>query len=238
MRERQNGPEGEPTWAERAPRGRVCVLLVAMDDSPSLRKRRAQAAGLLDELPTELGVEPATKKVVRWGSAAKDRKLCSVDNCPRLQHRWQAGIVKKHGGGLRCQFSGGTKSAQGKAEFCLSMGGGRAASSLAAQRCTRKTSFAQSMEEGTLQFTGCTKAARGKTNFCKKHGGGQLSVRRCTRCRGKTEFLLPTAEASGANLGHLGEETRLLQIQAPAAAGASFEGTLTCLKRWTQPTSQ
>ena len=58
-------------------------------------------------------------------------------------------FCKAHGGGVRCQHTDCTNSAEGATKFCVTHGGG-----------------------ACCQHADCTKSAEGATEFCKAHGGG------------------------------------------------------------------
>ena len=183
---------------------------IAMSNSPSVRKRPAQAMGLLDELPAELGVEPVVKRAVRWKvSGGRRRRLCNMnDNCSLLAVRGgKPGLCTGHGGGRRCGTTGCTNSAEGKTEHCKKHGGGR--------RCLT---------------AGCTESAQGNTEHCIAHGGG----RRCsvTGCPTGARGMYCATHGGGLRCktgAHLGEETPpLAKYKLSAAAGPEFEGVRCC----------
>jgi hypothetical protein len=85
-----------------------------------------------------------------------------------------------HGGGLRCNESGCTRSAQGKTDKCITHGGGYRCNEPGCQASARGNTNKCITHGGgdRCNEPGCTKGARGKTDKCRLHGGGS----RCPNC--------------------------------------------------------
>ena len=85
-----------------------------------------------------------------------------------------------HGGGLRCNKSGCTRSAQGKTDKCVTHGGGYRCNEPGCQASARDNTNKCITHGGgdRCNEPGCTKGARGKTDKCAAHGGGA----RCPNC--------------------------------------------------------
>jgi hypothetical protein len=85
-----------------------------------------------------------------------------------------------HGGGLRCNKSGCTRSAQGKTDKCITHGGGYRCNEPGCQASARDNTNKCITHGGgdRCNEPGCTKGARGKTDKCAAHGGGA----RCPNC--------------------------------------------------------
>jgi hypothetical protein len=85
-----------------------------------------------------------------------------------------------HGGGLRCNESGCTRSAQGKTDKCITHGGGYRCNEPGCQSSARGNTNKCITHGGgdRCNEPGCTKGSRGKTDKCVVHGGGK----RCPNC--------------------------------------------------------